>query len=254
MLNIKTNHTKNFIPHKIAKGTTAERLQKARLFNLKFYDRLQDVIINNEIAPRTFTRTLNGVVGSKIQAEVLDSNLPKDGLLRYCLDMNAKSKGYVLSLPLTFFNKKIHKNNALTFLKVTQSLYNEALNPKFFQRFTTMLRKGYKVDNAVNFYEKNISGTNRLTTENLDNFLNGKRAEEQINTLQFLRYKLLSEKNTAQAMKQIEKRIEMHNGLKYERSADYFNLDKYAFDEKFSILESKLSKLLELEREQIKRG
>ena len=32
------------------------------------------------------------------------------------------------------------------------------------------------------------------------------------------------------------------------------NLDKYAFDEKFSILESKLSKLLELEREQIKRG
>lgn len=251
MLNIKINHAKSFIPHKIAKGTTAERLQKARLFNLKFYDNLQYAIINNVVAPRTFVRTLNSVTGSKIQADIYSS---EKGDLKYCFDMYGKSKGYALALPTVLFSDRIHKNSALTFLKVTQELYNEALNPKFLQRFVTMVNKGYKVDKIVDFYLQNISGANQLTPEVLEKFLNGKRAQEQINTLQFLRYKLLSEKNTSQAMRQIEKRVEMHNDLKYERRADYFSLDKYHYDEKFSILESKLSKLLELEREQIKRG
>ena len=245
MLNIKINHTKNFIPHKIAKGTSAERLQKARLFNLKFYDNLQYAIINNVIAPRTFVKTLNSITGSKIQADIYSS---EKGGLKYCFDMNAKSRGYALALPLVLFSDRIHKNSALTFLKVTQNLYNEALNPKFLQRFVTMVNKGYKVDKIMDFYSQNISGTNQLRPEVLEKFLNGKEVQEQIDTLQFLRYKLLSEKNTAQAMKQIEKRVEMYNELKYERSADYFNLDKYTFNNKFLLLESKLVKLIKSEQ------
>lgn len=248
MMKLKINHTKSFIPQKIARGTTAERLQKARLFNLKFYDNLQDVIFNNEIAPKTFIRTLNGVTGSKIQADIYASKNSKEGETLYCIDEKAKTKGYVLALPLAFYTEKIHKNTALTFLKATQNLFNEALNPKFLNRFIIMVNKGYKTDKAVDFYLKNISGTNKLEEEALEKFLEGKVVKEQINTLQFLRYKLLSEKNTTQAMKQIEKRVEKYNNLKFERSEDYFDLDKYTFDEKFSIIESKLAKLIETER------
>ncbi len=245
MFKLKINHTKNFIPQKIAKGTTAERLQKARLFNIRFYDNLQEVIIDNQVAPRTFVRTLNGVTGSKIQADIYSS---EKGDLKYCFDMNAKSKGYTLALPTVLFSDRIHKNSALTFLKVTQDLYNEAMNPKFLQRFVLMARKGYNTSKAVDFYSKNVNGVNKLTSDKLEAFLSGKRVQEQIDTLQFLRYRLQSEQNTTQAMKQIEKRVEMHNGLKYERRDDYFNLDKYHFEEKFSILESKLAKLLEAKR------
>jgi hypothetical protein len=38
MLKIKINQAKTYLPLKMAKGTMADRMQKARLLNLKFYE------------------------------------------------------------------------------------------------------------------------------------------------------------------------------------------------------------------------
>lgn len=246
MLKLKINYPKTFIQAPISNGTTKERLQKARLFNLRFYDNLQDVIINNEIAPRTFTKTLNNVTGSKIKLDILRSQVDNEGFLRYCIDgMKGINNGFTLQLPLTNYTEKIHRSSALAFLKATQDFFNEALNPKFLQRFITMFNKGYNPEKALNFFYENVSGEKKLVSENLNNFLKNKKVEEQIHTLQFLRYRLLSEQNTTEAMKNIEKRIEKHNNLKYEHASDYFDMDKYSYDEKLKIIESILKKLID---------
>ena len=66
MIRYGINRTKAFIPLKISQGTTEQRFQKARLFNLKFYDELQDCIKDKEIAP------LGAIFLLKIPLKTLD--------------------------------------------------------------------------------------------------------------------------------------------------------------------------------------
>lgn len=96
----------------------------------------------------------------------------------------------------------------------------------------------------MEFYKKNITKTSTLTTEALNKFLEKKSNEEKINTLQFLRYKLLSEINTANATYQIDRRIEKHNNLIYKVSPDYYNLDKYHYEEKKNLVVNEIYKLI----------
>lgn len=248
MIRLKINSTKNFIPLSISKGTSEQRMQKARLLNLAFYDNLQNSIRNNEIAPKTFINRLNSTIGTKLGISISETQNKNESYTSYCFNEKGKSTGYVLGLPLAFYTRNIHKNNAQTFLKETQNLLNEAFNPKIFQRFVTLVNKGYDVKSIVNFYTDNISQTAILKEEDLKNFLENKPNSEKIDTLQFMRYKLLSEKNTQIASKQINNRIEKHNNFKYEHPENYYNLEKYQYNNKLEIINTLISNSIKLER------
>lgn len=248
MNTFKINHTKTFLPLNVAKGTVEQRMQKARLMNLRFFDNLQDVIHKREIKPTAFSRTLKETTKAPIKIEIIQAIQDVPEALLYNYDKNLSANGYVLSLPHTLYTEKIPQSSALKFLNVSQNFYNEIFNPKIFTRFNTLLNKKYDAKAIISFYRENISSTNSLSKESLEKMLKGKTSEEKINTLQFFRYKLLSEKNTAEAARNLEKSVEKYDHLKFERPAGYFDTTKYQFEEKFKILNDKLSEIIASER------
>lgn len=248
MVQIKINHAKSFLPLSTSTGSAVQRMQKARLFNLKFYDNLQECIRNNEIAPRTFIKALRDTMGANIGIDIAPVNSKEEAYMAYCLNAKGVCNGYMLGLPKAFYTEKIHKNSAPTFLNETQNMFNEIFNPKILQRFKILVNKFYNIKSILQFYKENVSGTATLTPEALENFLKNKRYQEQIDLLQFMRYKLLSEQNTAQAKYQIDKRIECHNNFKYERKENYYDLDKYQFGTKLGLIQNKLAEAIKLER------
>ncbi len=251
MNTININYAKTCLPLSITRGNVEQRMQKARLFNLKFYDELQSCIKDDKIAPKTFARMLQKVAGHKFGIDILPAQDKSKSQMNYSLSYTPKKtehKGYILTLPMVFYNEKIHKSYAPIFLKVTQNLFNELFNPKIHSRFMALFKKGYNIKSIMEFYESNLTKQETLIPENLEKFLEGKSAQEKIDSLHFLRYKLMSEKNTAQASSGIDKRIERHNNLQYIRPEGFYSLDKYKYDEKISILNDKLAEIIQNER------
>ena len=249
MIKFKINHSKNFVPLSIAKGSQEQRMQKACSYNLAFYDNIQDCIRKNEIAPRTFINKLNSTIGAKLGINIINVEKQKDAQTSYYFNDKCKSIGYAIELPKSSFsNNNIHKNSARTFLIECQNMLNEAFNPKILQRYVVLFNKGYDITSIKNFYKNNISQTAELKAENLEKFLENKSNTEKIDSLQFIRYKLMSEKNSTEAIEQIDKRIEKHNNFKFVNSSDYYDNKKYQFDEKIEILNKALLNTIKNER------
>lgn len=248
MVRLRIDKAKTFIPSSIAKGSTSARMQKARAINLAFYDKLQYEIKNNEIAPRTFTQTLKSLIGGKIGIRVIETTDKNDSFTSCCFNEKAKSIGYVISLPFNYYTKKINHNYAKTFLNKTQELLNLAINPKILKRYVAIINKGYDIKGLEKFYNENLANESVLSPNALNGFLKEKSNAEKIDLLQLMRYKLLSEQNTTQASFQIDKRIEKHNRIKFIRSDNYYDLEKYQFDTKLNILNEKLLEVINAER------
>ena len=135
-------------------------------------------------------------------------------------------------------------------MKQTQNLFNEAFNPKILKRYAAILSAGLENSKTVvDFYAKNVSGTSVLSRDALSGFLQDKSSKQKIDILQFMRYKLMSERNTLQASYQIDRRIERHNNLKFiHKQAEDYSLEKYQFEDKFKLLEEKLAETIQAER------
>lgn len=248
MIKNKIHHLKTSIPLSVSVGSVEQRFQKARLFNLKFYDELQDCIKKDEIKPRVFSNKLKSVLGAKLGITILPVDAAKDSYTKYSLNQNFETIGYTLGLPLDIFSNGIHKNYAPYFLKETQNLLNEAFNPKIIKRFMCLLSKGADINKIIGFYQKNLASEALLEDAALEEFLHEKTSTQSIDELQFLRYRLLSEKNTKLASYQIDRRIGRHNDLHYVRPEGYYSLEKYHYDEKLNKLENKLQELIQENR------
>ena len=140
----------------MAKGSTEQRLQLARLMNLRFYDNLQDVIKDKEVKPGTFKKVLKQTIGLPIRVDVVESRNPKAGQMLHILKGDGVASGYSIELPFTDYYKRIHQSSALIFLQETQKFFEEVLNPKFFKRFITMLGKGYDKQNLYDLRGLNV--------------------------------------------------------------------------------------------------
>ena len=248
MYKIKINNAKTYLPVSMAKGTVEQRFQKARLLNLKFYDELQDKFIGSEVAPKTFSNVLRKVAHKDISVEVVNTLKDKSCNLYHKINLKGVSAGYYLMLPFTFYNDKIHKSSARDFMQITQDFFNELFMPKIYKRNLALLDILPKGKNVVEFYEKNVASKNDLSDEVLGDFLTGLNVSKQIDVLQFLRYKLLAEQNTAKAKYQIDRRIEKHNNLEFVRNADFYDLSKYKYDEKLELISNRLKNLIKSER------
>lgn len=249
MSTVNVNYAKLNLPLSITKGNVEQRMQKARLLNLKFYDELQGCIKNDKIDPKAFVRKLQRVAGHKFGIDILPilDKKQRSDRLSYNLE-EVGHKGYTLTLPMVFYNEKIHKSSALVFLKETQNLFNELFNPKIYSRFMALFKNGYDIKSIIEFYKSNLAKKAELTSENLEKFLDGKSLQEKIETLQYCRYKLMSEKNTAQASFKIDEKIQHYNTLQYIRPEGFYSLDKYKYDEKILILNNKLAEIIQNKR------
>lgn len=248
MVKLKLNTSKCFVPLSVSRGTVEQRMQKARVLNLKFYDNLQERIKNNEIKPLTFVRTLRDVVGTGLGISIICNNPKEVPLSSYLFDEKAFCKGYLLTLPSSNFSNNIHKNSASKFLKVTQNLLNEAFNPKILRRFVELINTGADIKSINDFYSKHLIKESTLTKSDFEKFLMGKTNKEKIDALQFMRYKLISEQNTEKARYQIDRRIQFHNNFTYERSDGYYDLAGSNYELKLQLLNEELAKVINQER------
>lgn len=253
MVNVSINKSKMFLPLSSAKGTTEQRLEKARSLNLKFYKNLQDRFVKREVKPGAFKQELQKAAGVNIGVEVVEvlhkDNVPFTHMISNANSKKIKIDKYMFSLPFARLNDRIEKSSAPKFLRTTQKFFNEILNPKFLTRKVTMLNKYDNFSETTKFYSENISGKNHLDAKSLEKFLSNKSAQEQIDTLQHFRYNLLSEENIHNADFQIDKLIEKLDNLRYENKN--YDLSVYNYDNKKSILNNKLAELLKQTRENL---
>lgn len=245
------NKIRTFLPLSVSKGTTEQRLQKARDFNLKFFKDLQYEIENREIKPAAFKRTLKENSSPEIGIKLLEST---DSNIRLSSSTTTKCKinGYSFYFPLTFFSKNIRQSMEQSFLAETQSFFNHIFNPKFLTREISIINKGYHTEQLRPFYAENITGTKVLKKEVLNDLLKGKKPAERIDYLQALRYKLLDEMNTRKAEFQIDKLIEKFENIKFLNKN--YDLTPYRYEEKMTLLNTRLKQSIQEARESVKTG
>lgn len=250
MVKLKINYPKSYVPLTMSKGTTEQRLQKARLMNLRFFDNLQDSFKNREVKPSTFKKVLKSTLGCKsVKVNIFDSSTRGTGSqMVHAFNEKGITDGYWIEIPYTGYTQNIKLSSARIFLQETQKFFEEIFNPKFFKRAVSMTNKGYNGKEIINFYQNNVHKTQKLNSKTLENFLKGKPATEQIDTLQFFRYELQKEQNRCKGLKGIEKSIEKHTGLQQVHSSDFFEFKEYNFNQKFEIIENKLRQLIQTER------
>lgn len=247
MTKLTINKTKMFLPLASAKGTTEQRLQKARLLNLDFYKNLQDRFVKREVKPSAFKQELQNAAGAKLGIEVCKA-LPKDNIPFSHMISNASSSNnckmdkYLFSLPYSILHDTISKSKAPMFLRETQKFFNEILNPKFLARQVALFNKAKDFKTPAKFYTENISGKNQFKAEQLNELLKGKAPKEQIDILQYLRYSLISEENVYCANFQIDKLIEKTDNMRFENKN--YDLSAYNFESKKEILNKKLAEVI----------
>ena len=254
MTMITINKSKMFLPLSSAKGTAAQRLEKARQLNLTFYKNLQDRFIKREVKLGAFKQELQKAAGMNLGVEITEV-IPQSKVALTHLVSNAnlaktcKIDKYLFELPFTFQKNSIKKCSANIFLRETQKFFNEILNPKFLAREVSLINKYKNLAEAGRFYNENIAGKNQLKTERLENLIKDKPAAEQIDMLQYFRYKLLSEENIHNADYEIDKLIEKMDNMHYEKKN--YDLSAYNYDNKKSVLNKKLADILKNERTKV---
>ncbi len=241
----KINHAKTHLPRLIASGTTEQRLQKARLLNLDFFEQMMRANDGADVTPRTFSSFIKKASSSSINVSVRHLYEGENPNVKYSLNTNLVCKGYNLAIPFKNFEKKIAMSSAPVFLNETQRIFNAIFNPKFIARVMKMASKYKDVDSSMDFFTKNISNVNELKPKALDDFLKEKTLDMQIDALQFMRYELLDEQNVFRAKRQIDRRIEKYNNLKFQRPEGYYDFAEHKYEEKLQILNQKLKALLD---------
>ncbi len=249
MIKFRIDKAKTFLPQSIAKGTTEERLQKARLFNIRFYQNLQDSFNERVVKDSAFKRVLQETCLAKIPIRIAPSEGPNASATTHFLGARNTFKGYVIFLPFAPYTKTIKQSSAGIFLNETQKFFNEIFNPKFLRRKVSNTNKFTLHNDASRFYSSNIKGTQEFTASKLEDYLKDKTINEQINFLQMFRYELLAERNAEKAKFQIDKQIEKFEHLQFGYK-DY-DLQKFHYDEKLAILNEKLKAVLKTAREEI---
>ena len=245
MIRLRIDRATTFLPLSLAKGTLQQRLQRAKVLNLKFYDDLQDEFVKREVKPSAFRRVLKETADNKISVNVFDMNTVKLPKVAMALNIraNQKVKGFSFYLPFSFVNGKIPKKAQFSFLPETQKFFNSILNPKFLTRKLAVVNHNpEQMQEVLEFYTKNIEGSGVLKKEALHKFLKDKKNDEKINLLQLLRYTLIDEKAVQQAAYSMDRHIEKAENLKFANKS--YDLTPYQYDEKLALLYETLAKTI----------
>lgn len=249
---LKINRPRTFLPLSISRGTVEERLENAKLLNLKFYKNMAYDFKNREIKPATIKRDLKETAGGKINIQTNPDDInPNWKMSSSYWGLTSKISGFSFIFPVNYNSKMFEQRNVPQLLTFTQNFFNNIFNPKFLTRKVAMTNKKQNLAGTEKFFTNNVSGTSTHLglSEKLDKLLLDKNYSEKINTLQSLRYDLISEKNTKSAQYQIDKQIEKTEHLQFV-DRDY-DMNKYNYDEKLQILNEKLAVVLQKTREAI---
>lgn len=230
------------LPQSMIKGTTSEKLQKARACNVEFYKQLLPEFKDREVKNSTFKRVLSHVIGKRrILVELVNTVGTMEPFAAHQVTKNGTFSGYLLGISQSIFRPTIGHHTKRTFLKQTQKMFNNLYNPKFFARTVSLINNKQNTKTFDAFLTKYVKSTNPLESETLDKFLGKKPLKKQINLLQHMRYTIFSEKNLQQGQYDLDRQFEKSEHMVISKN---YNFDNFRYDDKLNVINIKLAQVL----------
>lgn len=125
------------------------------------------------------------------------------------------AEGYTMYLPFNSKTNSLPKNNMNIMLRQTMMLFQEMLNPKYFQRVNLLFNRGIEtVGQCAQFYNNKVYTKKPLMLEELNEFLKGRKSGEKIDILQFFRQSIIKEINAQKFLKKEKEEYHLKPKLK----------------------------------------
>ena len=250
MIKLSINTSKSQFPLRIARGTPQERIQKAVSYTDRFFENIIDCFQNGDVSPKKFESVLKKTAGSKVGIEI-DQSSNRGGITYRNYTENGEQIGYAILLPYNTFSQKISKMTTKTFMHEVFHFFDHLLNPKYNKRIHNLTNSGYNTYDIGAFYNKNIYTKENLTSKTLNDFLEGRPAQEQIDCLQYFRHGLKLEQNAYTKTAKYQQMMENY----YKDSINYhetpYRYGEYNLPKKIKLIEKKLAQILTTERAKI---
>ena len=246
MIKIRVDKKTTFLPTKISRGTTPQRLEKSIELNSKILKSLKYDFVDRKIKPATLKSTIKSVIGKNINLKINPVDNPKEAKFTHYVNSSRVNKGYILDLPQNPWNNMIEQSHLGVVMKQVQKLCNKLYNPKFTVREFKLFRNESIMKETREFFAENVSEKHVLNAKKLDKFLNEKTPNEQIDILQIMRYNVMSEQNNHMAEPIIDKQIAKIENMHIQ--GKNYDLSEYKYDEKLDILNKKLAQVIKDER------
>ena len=246
MIKLRVDKKASFLPTKLSRGTTPQRLEKSIELNSKILKSLKYDFVDRKIKPATLKKTIKSVIGKNINLKINAVNNPKDANLTHYATSSKVNKGYILNLPQNSWDNMIEQSHLGVVMKQLQKLCNKLYNPKFTVREFKLFRNESIMKESREFFTENVSEKQVLNAKKLDKFLNEKTPNEQIDILQIMRYNVMSEQNNHMAEPIIDKQIAKIENMHIQ--GKNYDLSEYKYDEKLDILNKKLAQVIKDER------
>ncbi len=212
---MKINYLKTYLPVSIRKGNCAERLNKAeeltRAFNLK----LQHAFAFGDVSEKGLKTMLKNTIKHPIPIDIIPDTATGKALVTHSTNEFGVTEGYTMFLPFNSKTNSLPKNNMNIMLRQTMMLFQEMLNPKYFQRVNLLFNRGFEtVRQCSQFYNNKVYTKKPLMLEELNEFLKGKKSGEKIDILQFFRQSIIKEINAQKFLKKDKEEYHLKPKLK----------------------------------------
>ncbi len=201
MINLRINRAKTQLPLKIAKGTAQERINKAKKYTADFFENLTKETGLEDVTYAKFSTILKKTAGGKIGTKVEPNELyyKLSDRVANCYNQNGEQIGYCLFLRPKIIDgykigNKIKKIYVRNYIHQVYNFFYAIFNPKLNQR-TNKIINSYETSSLADLCNENIFGKKPLEKSLLQQMLKGRKNNEKIDILQYLRYRIISEKN-----------------------------------------------------------
>lgn len=251
-MTIKVNKKTTFLPIKRldpTKRTTTGRLELAREMN----DKLLDSVMKNmnerkEVPILKFFDLIQKITGKRIKISGSGTKYDSKGTLFHLnLGFSGKQSGYQFDFPMQLWDRGLSMPKLRQTFKLSQELFTEIINPKFYTRDLAIRKKTLPV-NSWNFLNRKLDTRNKLTKEELQEFLKSQSLEKRINTLQFFRYELLKSQNTDTFDKYLMKKLNKDPRFDGKFSKSSISDNRHHYQNKIAMLNEELGKTLQQAR------
>lgn len=199
---MKINHLKTYLPISVGKGSCADRLSKAEEMAREFNMKLQHAFEFGDTSEKGLKTMLTKTIKHPIPIEIIPDTSTGKAAVTHSSDAYGAIEGYTMYLPFNSKTNSLPKNNMNIMLRQAMMLFQEMLNPKYFQRVNLLFNYGFEtVEKCSKFYNDKIYIKKPLVLDELNEFLKGKKSSEKIDILQLFRHSIIKEINAQKFIK-----------------------------------------------------
>lgn len=199
---MKINYLKTYLPVSIRRGNSSERLSKAEELTRTFNIKLQNAFKFGDVSEKGLITIFKKSIKYPIPIDIIPEISTGKAYVMHSSNEFGLVEGYTMQLPFNRKTNGLSEKNTNIILKQTMLLFQEMLNPKYFQRMNLLVNRDFKLIGQCNqFYNDKIYTKNYLSIDEFNNFLKGKKLDEKINILQFFRQSITKEINAQKFLK-----------------------------------------------------